>query len=268
MKKALLYLLLALGISIAVLLLGGALMGFVAGFIDGYNESYPGTTSSVNLMTYGGMLIALVLCLVLHWVFLHFGFSSYSAGRIPKPLRWKVLLGVMMAMGGLALLVCVLYNPIAPYDGTMLTESDDSVRSAYIWMKNHPIQSLLVLAAIEMTANMVLCGAVLRELLEWKHYPVIIINVYALVMALVSGLFSNPVLMIPSLMTAQVEAWTYEYSRSIIPVIIGDIFYWVVMFCLMGISFSGWWYLVACIIILPSIFYVIKVMEPYKPIDN
>jgi amino acid transporter len=268
MRKAMMYLLLALGITLVVLFAGGALIGFAAGIIDGFNESKPGTTNSLSLMTFGGILIALVLSLVLHWVFLHFGFASYSAGRIPKPLRWKVLLGVMMAMGGLALLCCVIYNPIVPYDGTMLTESDDSVRSAYTWMKTHPIQSLLVIAAIEMTANLVLYGAVLRELLEWKHYPIVIVNVYALVMTLLSGLFSNPLLMIPSLITAQVEAWTYEYSRSIIPVIVGDIFYWIVMLSLMGISFSGLWYLVACIIVVPGIFLAMKVMEPYKPIDN
>lgn len=257
------YLLLALGICLVVLFIGGAFVGIAAGLIDGYNSSRPGTTSPVS----SGILMALVLCIVLHWVFLRFGFAKYTMGRIPKSSWWKMLLGLLLAMGGLALLVCVLYNPLVPYDGTMLTEPDDTVRSAYQWIKSHPIQSLLVMAAIEMTADLVLYGAVLRELLEWKHYPVVIINVYALLMALFAGLYGNPMLMIPSLLTAQVEAWTYEYSRSIIPVIIGDIFYWVVMLCLMGISFSGWWYLVACVIIVPGIFLAMKTMEPYKPVD-
>lgn len=266
MRKAMMYLLLALGICLVVAFAGGALVGFMAGFIDGFNESQPGTTSSTGIMTLGGLLLVLVLCAILHWVFLRFGFSSYSVGRIPRRQRWKVLPVLMAAMGGLALLICVMYNPLAPYDGTQLTESDDAVRNTYLWMKTHPLRALLGMAAIEATASMILYGAVLREILEWKHNPNIVVNVFAAVMSLFA-LFSNPILILPSFMTFLLEGWTYEYSRSIIPVILGDIFYWIVMLCLLGISFPSWWFLIAAILILPGFFLTLKLMEPYKPID-
>lgn len=267
MKKALMYLLLALGITLGVVFVGGALVGFTVGFIDGFNDSQPATTNPTSIMTFGGLLLILVLCFILHWVFLRLGFASYSAGHIPKPLRWKVLLALMMAMGGLALLNCVMYNPLVPYDGTLLTESDDTVRSTYLWMKTHPLRALIGFAAIEMTAGLILYGAVLREILEWKHNPNIVVNVYALVMAILTGLLSNPLLLIPSFMIFLLEGWVYEYSRSIIPVIIADILYWVVMLCLMGITFSGMWFFVAAILILPGGFFALKLMDPYKPID-
>ena len=54
MKKALMYLLLASGIFIAVILVYGALMGFVAGFIDGYNGAEPGANIPRNVM-YGSL---------------------------------------------------------------------------------------------------------------------------------------------------------------------------------------------------------------------
>ena len=46
MKKALMYLLLALGITLGVLFVGGAVVGFVTGFIDGQKLSDLGTALS------------------------------------------------------------------------------------------------------------------------------------------------------------------------------------------------------------------------------
>ena len=48
------YLLLAFGIILGVLFVGGAVIGFVAGFIDGFQGNETGTTSVLNMMTVGG----------------------------------------------------------------------------------------------------------------------------------------------------------------------------------------------------------------------
>lgn len=267
MKKALMYLLLALGITLGVLFIGGAVMGFIAGFVDAMHENEVGTTSTMSMMTVGGVCMILALCLILHWVFLHLGFASYSEGRIPRPVRWKVILGIILAMAGMAVLNCIVYNPIAEPDGTLLTESDNKMREFFIWMKAHPYTSILMMIIIEATANLVICGAVLREILEWKHRPAIVITVYAVIMAFISISVSRPLLIIPAMMMAQLEGWVFEYSRSVIPVIIGDVVFWIVMLCLMGTFFSGWWLLPVAVLIVGGTILTLKVMEPYKPID-
>ena len=267
MKKALLYLLLALGISVAVLLVGGAIMGFAAGFIDGFNESNPGTTSPSSLMTYSGLIMIVGVCAILHWVFIRWRFAEYSKGLVPKEKRWQVLGWLLLAMGGLALIYWVIYNPLAEPDGTMLTESDDTIRATYLWMKSHPIYTLLWSTLIEATADLVIFGAVLREILEWRHRPQVIIPIFAAIMGLLNLIMGKPLLIIPSMLVAIVEAWTYECTRSIIPIIIGDIFYWIVSLILIGTPLSPWFLLVAVVIILPSVIMLMKTMDPYKPID-
>jgi uncharacterized membrane protein YfcA len=108
---------------------------------------------------------------------------------------------------------------------------------------------------------------VLREILEWKHRPEIVIPIFGAVMGLLSGLFNHPLLIIPGMMIAQLEGYVYEYSRSIIPVIICDVVFWVVMLSLMGITFPWWCLLIAAAMIIPGTLFAIKTMEPYKPID-
>jgi hypothetical protein len=267
MKKALMYLFLALGIIVAVVLVSGAVMGFVAGFIDGYNESNPGTTETSSLVVSTAIIIILSVCIILNGVFLHFRFASYAPGRMPKEARWRVFSLLMLAMGGLALLYGTMYNPLLPYDGTMTTESDESVRSYYLWIKENPLLSLPLLVLVEGTADLIVFGAVLRELLEWKHKPEIVIPIFAAVFGIFTGFSNMVMLMIPSMMVALIESWTYECTRSVIPVIIADTFFWIVLICLFGVALPWWCFLLAVAIILPSGYFLMKAMDPFKPID-
>ena len=267
MKKALMYLLLAFGIILGVLFVGGAVMGFVAGFIDGFQGNETGTTSVLNMMTVGGCCMILVLALVLNWVFLRLGCASYSVGRIPQNVRWKVILALAMAMAGLAVLYCIVYNPIIEPDGTIITEQDSTTRKTFLWMKTHPLVSIPMIIVIEATANLVIYGAVLREILEWKHRPAIVITVYAVIMVLVSKLYSSPLLILPTFMMAMLEGWVYEYSRSVIPVIIGDVVFWLVLLFLLGTVLSGAWFVLVALLVIPGACITLRLMEPYKPID-
>ena len=261
------YLLLALGITLGVLFVGGALLGFVAGFIDGYNEAEPGTTSPMGLVSYGGIAMVLVLCGVLNWVFLHFRFASFGGNRMPREASGRVYPLLMLAMGGLALVYILMYNPLLPYDGTLLTEDNEAIRHYYQLIKQYPLVSLPLMILIEGTADLVLFSAVLREVLEWKHKPEVVIPIFAAVMGLFTGFSSMTMLMVPSMMVALVEAWTYECTRSVVPVIIADVFFWVVFICLLGVAVPAWCYFLAVAIIVPSSYFLVKSMAPFKPID-
>ena len=148
MRKAIMYLLLALGIVLGVLFVGGAVAGFVAGYIDGYNGNESGTTSPVSMVIGSGSFILILLCIVMNWVFLHFRVASYGIGRIPKPVLLKSLLWMMVAMGGLAFLSAVVYVPTQ--------DPDTTIRESYQWMQSHFLLSLLLIAVVEATANMVI----------------------------------------------------------------------------------------------------------------
>ena len=86
-------------------------------------------------------------------------------------------------------------------------------------------------------------------------------------MALLTAIFSNPLLMIPNMMGAMIGGWVYEYSRSINPIIIGDTFYWLVMLTIIGMTLPWWCFFVACVLIVAGGYFAISIMEPYKPID-
>ena len=262
MKKAMMYLLLALGITLFVMFIGGAVGGFLIGFIDGFNGGKVGVSSSMSYMAGLGSGLALVLCLILNFVFLKNNFASYTIGRIPKPIRWKFFLGMIISMAGMAVLYAAM-NDVAIERGWR----DEFLIEAYVWMQHHPVFSLRVVSVVSATANLIIYGAVLREILEWKHRPQIIIPIYGVIMALVSMLDGNFMLMIVSMMMAQLEALVYEYTRSVIPIIIGDVAFWVVTLCLIGIPSSGWWLLIGIILVLPGLYLAVDLMEPYKPID-
>ena len=259
MKKALMYLLLALGICLIMAFIGGALVGFVSGFMDGYNESVAGTTDSKDILISSGMVVVLLACVVLQIVFLHFRYASYDAGCIPKAQRWKVIAWLIPAMVGLTLIYLLMYNPLA--------DSNETARRTYFWIKDHPFISLTYLILIEATGDLVLFGAVLREILQWKHYPQVVIPVFSAILGISSGLFSSTMLFVPAFLMAMLGGYVYEYSRSVIPVIIADAIFWIAMVGLLGVSIPGWCFFVGCLLIVPSTYFVVHTMEPYKPID-
>jgi hypothetical protein len=73
--------------------------------------------------------------------------------------------------------------------------------------------------------------------------------------------------MVSGFLVALFEALVYEYTRSIIPIIIGDAVFWIVTMCLVGIPTQTWWTLVAWVLATIGIPLALKTMEPYKPID-
>ena len=263
MKKAMMYLLLALGITLVVIFIGGAMVGLIAGFIDGFSGNQVGTTTSMSVMVYAGSVSVVLLCIILNWVFLKLGFAKYSLGRIPKvnTVRVKVVVGTILAMAGLAVMHCLMM------DAYHNIESDALIEESYTWMRQHSVFSILILVIVEATGNLVLYGAILREILEWKHRPALVVPVYAVIMGIFSLLGGNPMLMLPSMIVALFEGWMYEYTRSIIPLIIGDVAFWIVMLCLVGIPTHGWWFIIAAVVAIPGILLALNPMEPYKPID-
>lgn len=263
MKKAMMYLLLALGITLVGMFVCGAVVGFIAGFIDGYYGYEIGTTTSMNLMVYTGSASGILLCVILNWVFLKQGYAEYAMGRIPKrrAIRIRVVAGMMLTMAGLAVLHCLM-NELS-HDA----ENDTLVKEVYAWMHQHPIYSVLILGIAEATGNLIVYGAVLREILEWKHRPAIIIPVFSIFVGLFSIFAGNPMLMVSGFLVALFEALVYEYTRSIIPIIIGDAVFWIVTMCLVGIPTQTWGALVAWVLATIGIPLALKTMEPYKPID-
>ena len=262
MKKAMMYLLLALGITLFVMFVGGAVCGFIVGFIDGFKSNEVGAPTSLSYLVSFGAALVLVLCAILNYVFLRNKFASYTIGRIPKPVRWKVFLGMILTMAGMAVIYAAM-NDMAVQRGW----EDETIHEFYVWMGQNPLYAILIIVAVEATANLIIYGAVMREILEWKHHPMLIGNIYAVIMALISLVYGNVLLMIPAMLLARFEIMVYEYTRSVIPIIIGDVAFWIVTLCLMGIASHAWWFFIAWVLATPGIPLALKPMEPYKPID-
>ena len=258
MKKAMMYLLLALGITLVVMFIGGAMVGLIAGFIDGFSGNQLGTTTSKSVMVYAGSVSLILLCIILNWVYIKLGFASYTIGRAPKKARWKVYACVIPVFACLAIL-----NNAMP---SQELELGYSVQESYDWMRSHFLFSIVIIAIVEATGNLIIYGAVLREILDWKHRPFIVIPVYAAIMGFISIIVTQSPFVAIGFLVAWVEGWIYEYSRSVIPVIIGDVVFWIIVLSMIGTSW-GWLAFLPFIVVLPAYLYAIKALEPTKPID-
>ncbi|MBE6266199.1 MAG: hypothetical protein E7102_07000 [Prevotella ruminicola] len=258
MKKAMMYLLLALGITLVVMFIGGAMVGLIAGFIDGFSGNQVGTTTSKSVMVYAGSVSLILLCIILNWVYIKLGFASYTIGCAPKIARWKVYACVIPVFACLAIL-----NNAMP---SQELELGYSVQESYDWMRSHFLFSIVVIAIVEATGNLIIYGAVLREILDWKHRPIIIIPIFAAIMGFISVIVTHSPFALIGFLVAWVEGWIYEYSRSVIPVIIGDVVYWIIVLSMIGTSWE-WLAFLPFIVALPAYLYAIKALEPTKPID-
>ena len=205
------------------------------------------------------MGILCIACIILQIVFLRMRFASYTMGRIPKEKRGPVILWTMIALGGLSLLYCTMSDPFS--------SPDETIRDSFGWITKHKLPTILGMGFIEATADLIIFGGMMREILEWKHRPQIVITVFAAIMCLITVSFSEPILAIPAMMVGMVEGYVYEYTRSVIPIIIGDIFYWIVLVLLIGVGVSGWCALIAILLIILGFYSFLKTMEPFKPID-
>jgi hypothetical protein len=212
----------------------------------------------MSVMVYAGSVSILLLCIILNWVFLKLGFASYTIGRAPKMARWKVYACVIPVFACLAIL-----NNAMP---SQELELGYSVQESYDWMRSHFLFSIVIIAIVEATGNLIIYGAVLREILDWKHRPFIVIPVYAAIMGFISIIVTQSPFVGLGFLVAWVEGWIYEYSRSVIPVIIGDVVYWIIVLSMIGTSW-GWLAFLPFIVALPAYLYAIKALEPTKPID-
>ena len=178
---------------------------------------------------------------------------------IPKKKIGIVIGNTGMAMYGLALLYCTISDPFF--------SNDEALRESYAWMASHPVLSLIGMSFVEATADLILYGAIMRELLEWKHRPEIIVPVFGLIIGLLSACFSSPVLAIPSTMAVMFQGYLYDYCRSVVPIIIGDFIYWLIIILLIGVNLPAWFFFIAALLIISGAVIALQTMEPYKPID-
>ena len=266
MRKALMYLLLSLGIVLVVMFVCGAALGFAGSFIEGFIDGFHGDTNATwnpaDFYFAIGMVILSIACVILQIVFLRMRFASYTMGRmslIPKEKRARVIGNIGMAMLGMGLLYCTISDPFF--------SNDEALRESFEWMAKHPVLSLIGMTFIEGTADLILYGGIMRELLEWKHRPQIIVPVFGLIIGLLSASFSNPVLAIPSAMAVMIQGYLYDYCRSVVPIIISDFFYWLIIILLIGVTIPAWFFFIAAVLIVPGAVIAIQTMEPYKPID-
>jgi hypothetical protein len=261
MRKALMYLLLSLGIILVVLFVSGAVIGFMGGYIEGFIDGFRGNANANPSDFYFaiGMGILCIACIILQIVFLRMRFASYTIGRIPKKKRREVISFTGMAMYGLALLYCTISDPFF--------SNDETLKESYAWIAKHPIPSFIGMSFIEATFDLIIYGGIMREILEWKHRPQIIVPVFALIIGLTSAFFSAPVLAIITTMTVMFQGYLYDYTRSVVPIIIGDIFYWLIIVLLIDLSIPAWCFFIAAILFVPGAALALQTMEPYKPID-
>lgn len=261
------YLLLALGISLGVLFVGGALGGFIAGFVDGFNDAKVGTTSPSQYVAIVAVVLVVLWTVAMQWTFLANRFASYTLGLIPKNRLWSVTLMVFLAFAGLNLLEMVNYHPLA--------DGDPESREIWQWIAAHRWQSILLLIPVDITYLLVLYGAIFREVSEWKPNVepnllmvafgiAVIIPMFAIVFFVDTEVTRT---IIPSFMSIQLACMTYLCTRSVVPLLIGCTLADALTFAFVGFDFSGWYFFLAAILMFAGGWGIWKATESYRPIE-
>lgn len=261
------YLLLALGISLGVLFVGGALGGFIAGFVDGYNEAAVGTTSPAQYVTIVAVVLVVLWTVAMQWTFLANRFASYTLGLIPKNRLWSVTLMTFLVFAGLNMLDMVVYNPLA--------DSDSESQEIWQWVATHRWQSILLLIPVDVTYLLVLYGAIFREIADWKPNAepnllmgafgaAVFFPMFAVVLIVDAELVRS---MIPTFMSIQVACMVFLCTRSVVPLLIGCTLADVLSFAFIDVSLNGWYFFPAAILMFVGGWGAWKATEGYRPID-
>ena len=53
----------------------------------------------------------------------------------------------------------------------------------------------------------------------------------------------------------------------VVPIIIGDFIYWLIIILLIGVNLPAWFFFIAALLIISGAVIALQTMEPYKPID-
>ena len=267
MRKAVMYLLLALGISFGVLCVGGALGGFIAGFVDGFNDAKVGTSNPSQYVAIVAVVLVVLWTVAMQWTFLANHFTSYTLGLIPKNRLWSVTLMTFLTFAGFNMLDMVSYSSLA--------DSDPESQEIWQWIATHRWQSILLLIPVDITYMLVLYGAIFREIAEWKPNaePNLLMAAFGLAvcfpMFAVVFFFDAELVrsMIPTFMSIQVACMVYLCTRSVVPLLIGATLADVLTYAFIDVSLNGWYFFVAAILLLVGGWGTWKVTEGYRPID-
>ena len=261
------YLLLAFGITLGVLFVGGALGGFIAGFVDGFSDAEMGSSSPSQYVAIVAVVLVVLWTVAMQWTFLANGFASYTLGLIPKNRLWSVTLMTFLAFVGFNMLEMVIYNPLA--------DSDPESQEIWQWIATHRWQSILLLIPVDVTYMLVFYGAIFREIAEWKPNvePNILMSAFgaAVVFPLFAVVFFVDTdlvrSMLPTFMSIQVACMAYLCTRSVVPVLIGSTLADVLAFAFIDVSLNGWFFFVAAALLLIGGWGTWKATEGYRPID-
>ena len=267
MKKALMYLALALGITLVVLFVGGAVGGFIAGFVDGFSDAKTGTSSPAMYVEIVTLVLVVLWTVAIQWTFLRNRFASYTIGLIPKNRLWSVTFMTFIAFAGINMLEMVIYNP--------LTDSDPESREIWQWIATHRWQSILLLIPADITYMLVLYGAIFREIAEWKPNAesTTLMASFALAVSLpvlISGICQQSDYVKPAItffVSVQLACMVYLSTRSVVPLLIGSTLADVLSFAFIDVSLNGWYFILAAILMLVGAMGAWKATASYRPID-
>lgn len=267
MRKAIMYLLLALGITLGVLFVGGAIGGFIVGFVDGWNGAKNGTSSSVQYGTIAAVVMVVLWTAAMQWTFIRNRFASYTLGLIPKNRLWSVTLMAFFAFAGINMLEMVIYHPLV--DG-----NPESLEN-WQWIMEHRWLTIMLLIPADITYMLVLYGAIFREVREWKPDAdpnllqaffgiAVLIPMFVIVFFIDTELTRS---LIPSFMSIQIACTIFQCTRSVVPLLIGSTLADVLSVVFLDVNLSGWFFIPAAVLMFVGGWGIWKSTETYRPIE-
>lgn len=244
MKKAFLYLLLLAGVSLAMILGGVFFYGLVT------NSPWFGRLGITkgDTLVYNMLLWYVLWAVGLGWLFIHNRWASFSLGNLRGSRLWAcLLLSSLVSLSG-EVLSFVVRNGLEPPTETYL-----ATMQLY---QSHPFMTLAILVVMYCVGQLVLLGAVLRQLavsMRRQWLALLLVSLLTAWVQLQDWPYGISVFLFATLL-GMFQGWLYLRTRSIWPAVAGGVVADYLLWMLLGYAPAAWLALVALVVLPLSLY--------------
>ena len=240
MNKALLYLLLFIGITLLMTGCGILLAGLIMS-----QELYSSLgIAKDDVLLYVVMIMGVLWACGTCWLFTHNHYGSFSWGILDNPRRIIIICLSVLLFLNIDVLAFWCHHLIAPF-------SNDYIHQMELYQA-HPFITLLTLVLMYVTVQTVFLSGILRELttsMRHRWLALLVVSVIVALPNLQEGVVGIMMFAF-AIASGMLEGWLYLRSRSIWPAVIGPVVGDYVLWIALG-NTPQLWMGITCFVTFP-----------------
>ena len=244
MKKAFLYILLLAGVSLAMILCGVFFYGLVT------NSPWfdlLGITKG-DALVYNMALWYVLWAIVVGWIFIRNHWASFTLGNLQGSRLWACLL-----LSATVSLACEIVSFVVRYG--LDPPSETYLETLHLY-QSHPFMTLSILVVMYCVGQLVLLGAVLRELaagMRRRWVALLLVSLLTAWVQLQDWPYGITIFLFATVL-GMFHGWLYLRTRSVWPAVVSGVVTDYLLWMLLGYWPAAWLALVSLVVLPPSLY--------------